>query len=172
MVQIKTPFNKESFIKAQNFKRKIIINPLVNNTIGYLIAGTILIVLNENNSNNQISFALSWIAIAFGILSLIQLIKARIKYHKMVRNFSERFEREQMDCEYRFDENGISYCDKEKSFSCKWELLQGYSLFKPYLIFHVLGKNSCDIILDRSHFTEEEFDILDGYLVKSKQVII
>ena len=173
MLKIEILFNRGAFRRAQKLKPKLTYNSLLYNSLACIVAGILLILLNENRSENQNTFAISWSALLVGMLWLFQYIEAIIKYNKYIKATGDRFEHEQMDCEYTFHLEGLSYRDKEKSFSCRWDLLKGYSLSKEFLILHVLGKASCDVIIDRIHIPWDKFEILDSYLTKNlKQVIL
>ncbi|WP_207534780.1 hypothetical protein [Desertivirga arenae] len=169
MVRINGNFDRKDFAKAQNFKIKLTTAHLRMNATIFLTFGIILIGLTWNDSSDYLSY---WFPFIYGLYCLIQLIQIKFEAARMISKYSDRFEKMGLKWEYMFNEQGLSYQDDEKSFFYKWEVLKGFSLVKGYLIFHVLDKRSCDILIDRACFSDEAFGILDDYLGKSNQVLL
>jgi hypothetical protein len=141
LLKIESPFEKESFIKAQMIRWELqwlknrkqlkfhsIFSPII------LAIG--LVSRTESEQSNPFIF----IGIVFSILTLFLLsirIFAKYKYKKKVNEIAIQFDSIKMDCAYVFSDESIKYEDKEKLIDFKWSVFKYYSTYKDYLVIAV-----------------------------------
>jgi hypothetical protein len=172
MIHLQLPYRKQLFLNAQKFRFNLQTKPLRRQAFTYLIAGAVLLFLTVDEPDDSFLYIIAWFAFLLGGLQLIRYVVSLLRLRKIAAGYADRYESEQMAHEYVFDQERVSYSDKEKSFSFRWHLLQGYTLTPEYLVLHILSKRSCDLVLLRSHFTPEQFGELTGYLAKTERVAI
>lgn len=160
-LKIEQPFIKDEFVKANDIKFQIRWFKYKKQMIRFSIAAAVLLAIgilsiNDYQPLNGFIFFGGGAAV-LSVFMLFRYLSTKRKFTAQVDALADKFELEQMDCTFEFNDDKMSYKDKEKRFELNWSLFSHYFFFKDYLIV-VINNAIIDTFIFKK-FDDDDDDI-------------
>ena len=157
---IKIPFNSQRFMENQKIiwnysNRKFIKTSAIYTLIAILV---LTMGLNTEHGNSfPFSTALGLGYLFYIIMSFIGYIERRIRFFKKTDRFIKANQDAPMDCHFIFNDYGIEYQDKEKTYKLSWHLFKPSLLHKGNILLILKDQVGVSFLLNKDELATDQY---------------